>query len=191
MLGLQLLLYLPVFSEEQRLTVECGYSVPCPSNDCSFSFSVLITLYSVAIVFMHFNQSYIYIYINLFLNLTTALGCVICPIHFKSSVSSFYLLQSEYFHWSVLMVLPLFSAMNKINTTNNIPLCVIVFLLARVHTVMHKHLFPHNETLGMDIFIHNTIKMSSRPKMAHGATYTGPTKNMISVTYLQYEVGLV
>lgn len=62
MLGLQLLLYLPVFSEEQRLTVECGYSVPCPSNDCSFSFSfsVLITLYSVAIVFMHFNQSYIY-----------------------------------------------------------------------------------------------------------------------------------
>lgn len=42
---------------------DCGVWLQCAlSFKCSFSFSfsVLITLYSVAIVFMHFNQSYIY-----------------------------------------------------------------------------------------------------------------------------------
>lgn len=89
--------------------------------------------------------------------------------------------------------------MNKINTTDNIRLCVIVFLLARVHTVMHKHLFPHNETLGMDISSYfqgyntqkNVFKAQNGPWRYLHRPNKKHVKNMIRVTYLQYEVGLV
>lgn len=86
----------PAFSGEQQRTVECGYIGALSFKWLQFQLqraNNAIQCSHCVHSFQSIMYEYIYIYKNLFffLNLTTALGCVICPIHFKSDVCLVFL----------------------------------------------------------------------------------------------------